>query len=78
MDQKEQIMGSDHLSIFESMIVLMKMDKPSVVPGIGGNNIVRKNLSSGLFGLRGNVAPIGNVLDSQRRLELNLVAFLLK
>ncbi len=49
------------------MIVLMQVDKPGIVSGISGNNIVGKYLGSGLFSLRGDVASILYVLYSQRR-----------
>ena len=61
-------MSSDLLSILKSMIVLMQVNKPGIVSGISGNNILGKYLGSGLFSLRGDVASILYVLYSQRRL----------
>ena len=71
MNQKEQIVCTYLFCIFEGIVIFVKVDKPSIVSGVSGDNVMCT-----IFGLGRDVAPVRYIFDSQRRLKLDFVAFL--
>lgn len=74
MDEEEQVMCANLVLIGQGLVNLMEMNEPSEAAGVGGDDVVLIEVV--LFS--GDVAPVGDVLDAQRRLQLYHVAFLFK
>lgn len=66
-------MGSYLFDIVKSIVFLVEVDQPSKTSGVGGDDVVLA-----FFGFGRNVASVRNVLDAQRRLQFDLVSFLLE
>jgi hypothetical protein len=71
MNQKEQIVCTYLFCIFEGIVIFVKVDKPSIVSGVSGDNVMCT-----IFGLGRDVAPVRYIFDSQRGLKLDFVPFL--
>lgn len=54
------------LSVFDSVIFLMEVDEPSVVPRIGCDDVMSDTFRLILFGFSGNIASVRDVFDTQR------------
>ncbi len=71
MPEKQYIMSSDFVGVGESLVGLMEVNEPGEGLGVSGDDWVLV-----LVFLRGEVTAVFDVLDTQGRLELDLVAFL--
>ena len=72
--QEEQVMGTYFFGIGEGLVALMEVNQPSEVLAVGGHNVVLLEVVL----LSGDVASVGNVLDSQRRLQFDRIPLLLE
>lgn len=73
MDKEKKVMGPDLLNIVQGVVLFMEMDQPSKAPRVGCHDVVLS-----FFCFCGDVASIRNVLDSERRLQLNLISLFFK
>lgn len=59
-------MSSYLLSVFDSVIFLVEVDKPSVIPRISCDDVMGDAFRLILFSFSRNIASVSNVFDSQR------------
>lgn len=73
MNQEDKVVRSDLFNIFQSIVLLVEVNQPSEPFRVRSDNVVLA-----LFGLSGNIATVGDVLYTQRRLQFDFVSFFFK